>query len=564
MNAAYDFDAIVVGSGISGGWAAKELCEKGLKTLVLERGAPLTHGKDYVTEHMPPWQIPYGDRPVRDLYERDYPVQSQSFAFGETTRHFFNNDRENPYVRSPDKPFNWFRGGRVGGKSLIWGRQVYRWSDLDFSANQRDGNGVDWPIRYGDIAPWYSHVEKFIGVSGQAENLPQLPDSEFLPPMTMNTVEKHFKAKIETQMKRTVTIGRAAILTQPHNGRGACHYCGPCPRGCSVGAYFSSMSSTLPAAEKTGNLTLRANSVVEGLDYDPAKKRISAVRVIDAQTGERKRFTAKLVFLCASTVGSLQILLNSKSETFPNGLANRSGTLGHYLMDHISRAGAVAVMPGFEGHYYHGNRPNGVYVPRFRNLAGRDGDADFSRGYGYQVAAMPLEWRAMSAQIPGFGAAFKQALRKPGPWIVYLAGFGECLPYRDNQVQLDATQRDRFGIPQVTFDFRFRDNEQRMRKDLIAQARAMLDVAGAQHISAMDIPNVGGDAIHEMGGARMGADPTQSVLNAHNQAHDVANLFVSDGACMTSSSCVNPSLTYMALTARAVDYATQQLRAGVI
>lgn len=564
MTAQYDFDAIVVGSGISGGWAAKELCEKGLKTLVLERGAPLTHGKDYVTEHMPPWQIPYGGKPLRELYARDYATQSTNFAFAETTRHFFNNDRENPYVNSAEHPFNWIRGGRVGGKSLIWGRQVYRWSDLDFAANKADGNGVDWPIRYADIAPWYSHVEKFIGVSGEAENLPHLPDSEFLPPMARNAVEKHFEEKVEANLKRPVTMGRAAILTQPHNGRGACHYCGPCVRGCSVGAYFSSMSSTLPAAEKTGNLTLRANSVVEGLDYDPKTKRISGVRVIDSKTGERKRFTAKTVFLCASTVGTLQILLNSKSESFPNGLANSSGTLGQYLMDHTIASGALAMMPGFEGKYYHGNRPNQIYVPRFRNLDGKEADVDFTRGYGYQVLSMPLDWRAMSGQIPGFGANYKAALRRPGPWLMVVAGFGECLPYQDNRVTLDTVQRDRFGIPQVRFEFRFRDNEERMRKDIVAQAREMLTIAGGVNVQGMDMPSVGGDAIHEMGGARMGLDPATSVLNGHNQAHDVANLFVTDGTSMTSSSCVNPSLTYMALTARAVEYAVQQLRAGTV
>lgn len=560
---AVDFDAIVVGSGISGGWAAKELTERGLRTLVLERGKPLTHGKDYITEHMPPWQIPYRDKPLRELYRRDYPVQSTSFVFGETTRHFFNNDRENPYIADAQQPFHWIRGGRVGGKSLLWGRHVYRWSDLDFSANARDGHGIDWPIRYRDIEPWYTHVERFIGVSGQRENLPQLPDSEFQPPMAMNVVEKHFKSKIEARYRdRRVTIGRVAILTEPLNGRGACHYCGPCQRGCSVGAYFSSLSSTLPAAEKTGRLTLRPNSVVTALDYDARTRRVGGVNVIDTESGEKLRVRAKLVFLCASTAGSLQVLLNSANTAFPQGLANRSGTLGRYLMDHAHAVGSYGLMPGFENKYYRGNRPNQTYIPRFRNLTGRDKDADFIRGYGYQVVAAPLDWQAMWPQISGFGASFKAALRRPGPWLIVLGGFGECLPHADNRVVLERAQPDRYGVPQVRFQFAFRDNEKRMREDMQVQASAMLQAAGAQNISPYELPSVGGDAVHEMGGARMGLDPATSVLNGHNQVHDIPNLFVTDGACMTSSSCVNPSLTYMALTARAVDYAVTQLRAG--
>lgn len=325
MNQSYDFDVIVVGSGVTGGWAAKELTEKGLKVLILERGKPLTHGKDYVTEHLEPWKVPFGGRAPRDLYKTDYSVQSKCYAFDETTRHFWVNDRENPYTTAPGKPFNWHRADVVGGKSLLWGRQVYRWSDLDFEANKKDGHGIDWPIRYNDIKDWYSYVEKYIGVSGQAENLPQLPDSEFMPPMEMNVVEKAVKQKIEASYpNRKLTIGRTANLTQPLGDRGACHYCGPCQRGCSVGGYFSSLSSTLPAAEKTGNLTLRANSVVEGLDYDPKSKRIAGVRVIDTHTKEKMRFTSRLVFLCSSTFGTLQILMNSKSDSFPNGLANRS------------------------------------------------------------------------------------------------------------------------------------------------------------------------------------------------------------------------------------------------
>lgn len=558
------FDAIVVGSGISGGWAAKELTEKGLKVLMLERGRMVRHGADYVTEHTPPWKFRYRGRPLRDLYDEEYEVQSQVYAFNETTRHFFNNDKDNPYVYEPGV-FNWFRANVVGGRSLLWGRQTYRWSDLDFEANKRDGHGIDWPIRYKDIAPWYSHVEKFAGITGQAENLPQLPDSEFLPPMEMNIVEKDFKASLQEHYDdRMVTIGRAAVLTKPHNGRGACHYCGPCERGCSVGAYFSSQSSTLPAARATGNLTLKSDAVVAGLDYSAASKRVTGVRVIDAQTGEGATYTAKMVFLCASTVGSTQILLNSRSEAFPDGLANRSGVLGKYMMDHTLGTGAVGFMPGHQDKVTYGHRPNGIYIPRFRNLDGQDEGADFLRGYGYQGGAVRSGWQGKAAQTPGFGKDFKHALREPPPWMLYLTGFGECLPYADNDMVLDSKKTDRFGIPQVKFNFSFRENENNMRADIMAQAEDMCRKAGAVYAQAFDNQSVGGDGIHEMGTARMGNDPAESVLNRWNQAHDVPNLFVTDGSCMTSASCVNPSLTYMALTARAANHAAQLLAEGVI
>ena len=566
MNQTYDFDAIVVGSGVTGGWAAKELTEKGLKVLVLDRGKPLTHGKDYVTEHIEPWKLPYGGRSPRELYTSDYAVQSTCYAFDETTRHFWINDRENPYTTAPGKPFLWLRADVVGGKSLLWGRQVYRWSDLDFEANKKDGHGIDWPIRYNDIKDWYSYVERFIGVSGQAEHLPQLPDSEFLPPMQLNVVEKSFKQRVEAGYKdRKLTIGRVANLTEPLGDRGACHYCGPCQRGCSVGAYFSSHSSTLPAAKKTGNLTLRANSMVEGLDYDPKAKRISSVRIIDTQTQEKSRITARMVFLCGSTFGSLQVLMNSRSANFPKGLANRSGTLGQYVMDHaLFGVGAVGTTTQFSDKYYVGHRPNGIYMPRFRNLKGRDSDIDFLRGYGFQGLAIPADWSASAMQIPGFGADYKKALRKPAAWSLVLSAFGECLPYRDNQVTLDDKLVDRFGLPQLRFDVEHKDNEKRMQIDAIAQAVAMMKLAGMETVVPLNYPQPPGAAIHEMGGARMGNNPNESVLNAHNQAHDIPNLFVTDGACMTSSSCVNPSLTFMALTARATDYAVKQLQSGNI
>jgi len=558
------FDAIVVGSGISGGWAAKELTEKGLKVLMLERGRMVEHGRDYVTEHVPPWEFPFRGKRRRELYKEQYEVQSQLYVFNETTRHFFNNDRDNPYQFEPGV-FNWYRANVVGGRSLLWARQTYRWSDLDFEANSRDGHGIDWPIRYADIAPWYGHVERFIGVSGQAENLPQLPDSEFLPPMAMSIVEQEFKARLaENYRDRTMTIGRCAVLTRPHNGRGACHYCGPCERGCSAGAYFSTQSSTLPAARATGNLTLKSDCVVAGIDYDPQTRRATGVRVVDANTRQGATYTARLVFLCASTVGSTQVLLNSRSEAFPNGLANSSGVLGRYLMDHMLGLGAIGFMPGHEDKVIYGNRPNGIYIPRFRNLAGSEEKAGFLRGYGYQGGADRMDWRMMSNQVPGFGEQYKQALRQPGAWMMRLVGFGECLPYESNRIELDFNKPDRFGIPQVRFQFSFGDNENAMRADIVEQAQEMLNKAGASFVQPFDAHSVGGDGIHEMGTARMGDDPTTSVLNRWNQAHNVPNLFVTDGSCMTSASCVNPSLTYMALTARAADHATKLLKSGAI
>ncbi len=565
MNTETDFDAIVVGSGISGGWAAKELTEKGLKVLMLERGAPIRHGADYKGEHMAPWDIPFGGKPLRELYKNEYAIQSKIYAFDETTRHFFNNDKENPYVYNEEKPFQWKRGDVLGGRSLTWGRQVYRWSDLDFEANKNDGHGIDWPIRYKDIAPWYSYVEKFVGVSGEALGLPHLPDGEFQPPMAMNFMERKIKKSIEENFpERHMTIGRCAIQTEAKNNRGACHYCGPCARGCSVGAYFSSQSSTLPAAEKTGNLTTLTQSVVEGLDYDPAQGKVSGVRVIDAQTGAKKTYRAKLVFLCASTVASTQILLNSKSESFRNGMANRSGALGRYLMDHTDGNGAYGIMTGDLDKYHKGNRPNGVYIPRFRNLPGQSQSPNFLRGYGYQGGSMRMDWKQMSQQVPGFGVRFKQSLRAPGPWIAYLGGFGEHLPDQNSRMMLDDNQVDRFGIPQVRFDSAFGKNEKAMAVDVVEQAELMLKTAGATMVKGFTSNSTPGDAIHEMGTARMGNDPSESVLNGWNQAHDVKNLFVTDGSCMTSSSCVNPSITYMALTARAVDYAVKQLHAGNI
>ena len=560
------YDAIVVGSGISGGWAAKELTEKGLKVLLLERGQQLEHGTDYSGEHAPSWKVPFYGKEPRELYDREYFISTHSKVLTEANRHMHNNDRDNPYLYDEKKPFYWVRGGGVGGRSLLWGRQTYRWSAQDFKANKDDGEAIAWPIGYEDIKDWYTYVEDFIGVTGQAENLPQLPDSQFLPPMEMYGIEKVIKKRLQSKLPHVpMTMGRAAILTQNHRGRAACHYCGPCQNGCSTGSYFSSQSSTLPAARATGRLTLRPDSVVEKLEYDAETQRISAVHVIDAKSRERLSFSAKLVFLCASTVGSTQIMLNSASSEFPNGLANRSGALGRYMMDHTIGMSGIALMVDKLDTYYFGNRPNGTYFPRFRNLEGKDEDADFIRGYGFQGNIVRANWNLL-ANTKGFGKAYKDTLSKPGPfWGFALTGFGECLPNAENRMELDEKNPDSYGIPQVRFNVSYGDNERRARVDMAKQAEKIFRAAGAVYYNTdPSTENVPGEAIHEMGTARMGDDPTQAVLNKWNQAHDVPNLFVTDGACMTSSSCVNPSLTYMALTARACDYAVKQLEQGLI
>ena len=557
---AQEYDAIVVGSGITGGWAAKELTEKGLKTLLLERGRGVEHGTDYVTEHKKPWDFDYRGRGERELYETEYAVQQTCYAFDEATKQFFVNDKENPYTTDPDKPFLWIRGYHLGGRSLTWGRQCYRWSDLDFEANARDGYGVDWPIRYADIEPWYDYVESFAGISGQAEGLPQLPDGPFLPPMEMNAGEVFIKEGIEKAFPdRRMTIGRAAVLTQPHNGRAPCHYCGPCQRGCSTGSYFSSLSATLPAAEVTGNLTIRADSIVHSIIYDEEQGKATGVRVLDANTREEQEFYGKIIFLCASTLGTAQIMLNSTSNRFPNGFANDSGALGHYLMDHPYLAGATAEMPDLNDRYYVGNRPNGIYVPRFRNIQGGPQHPDFLRGYGYQGSASRPSW-GRGTSMPGIGADFKRQLRDPGTWQMWIGGWGEHLPEYDNYVELDPDVTDAWGIPALRINCVWRDNEANMKKDMAEQAVAMLDAAGATNIQPFNIDAPPGFCIHEMGTARMGRDPETSVLNAHNQCHSVPNVFVTDGACMTSSACQNPSITYMALTARAAAFAVDELK----
>lgn len=560
-----EFDAIVIGSGITGGWAAKELTEKGLSVLMIERGRNIRHGQDYSGEHLAPWEFQFRGKPNRDINEEQYPVQSRCYAFNESTQPFWNNDKDNPYIQDPNKPFMWQRADVVGGRSLLWGRQAYRWSEQDFEANKQDGHGIDWPIRYSDLAPWYSYVENFIGVSGSAEGLESLPDSDFLPAMELNVVEKAARVRIKKAFpERTYTIGRTATLTEPKPGRGACHYCGPCERGCSVGAYFSTQSSTLPAAMKTGKLTIIPDTLVESIDYSETLKRATGVKVIDTKTREKKVFRSRIVFLCASTIASAQILLNSRSETFPNGLANRSGVVGHYLMDHAMGPGAHGIIPGYEQYVEHGNRPTGGYIPRFRNLSGSDNKMPFDRGYGYQVYIGRANWQQMASHQTGFGSEFKNSLKAPGPWSMFMIGYSECLPQYNNHVSLDPSQPDRYGIPQVKIDFSFGKNEDAMVSDMATQAAAIIKATGGTQIEAREKRGLPGEAIHEMGTVRMGNNPEESALNQYNQAHDVPNLFVTDGSCMTSSSCVNPSLTYMAITARAASIAAEMLAEGTI
>ncbi|NND71566.1 MAG: GMC family oxidoreductase [Rhodothermales bacterium] len=557
------FDAIVVGSGITGGWAAKELTEKGLNVLVIERGRMVEHGKDYVTEHTPAWEFDFRGMGDRSLHRKEYAVQSTCYAFGEASKHFFVNDAMHPYETPDDKPFRWIRGYHLGGRSLTWGRQVYRWGQQDFAANEQDGIAVDWPIRYEDIEPWYDYVEPFVGISGMAEGLAHVPDGIFQGAMPLNCVEQKVKEGLASKYNnRLLTIGRVAVITKALNGRAPCHYCGPCHRGCSTGSYFSSLSATLPAALKTGLLTIRTDSIVESLLYDPGANRVSGVRVIDANTMEEEVLEARVVFMCASTLGSTQVLLNSTSREFPDGLGNSSGVLGHYLMDHPFQTGATGDMAGFDNMYHHGNRPTGIYVPRFRNL-GSDKTPDFIRGYAYQGGAYREGWgRGITEE--GFGADLKNRLRKPGKWSIDLHGFGECLPRYENHARLHPNRKDRWGIPILEINCSWSDNETNMRADMAIQAAEMLEASGCHNVRTWTNFNPPGYGIHEMGTARMGRDPKTSYLNAYNQSHDVPNLFVTDGSCMTSSACQNPSITYMALTARACDFAVGEMRDGRI
>lgn len=555
------YDAIVVGTGISGGWAAKELCEKGLKTLVLERGPMVQHPVDYPTANMDKWDFKAGDKITQEIRKRQPKQSRTNYVNTESTSHFFVDDNKHPY--NEDKRFDWIRGYHVGGRSLLWGRQSYRMSDFDFEANAKDGVAVDWPIRYKDLAPWYSYVEKYVGISGEKLGLPHLPDSEFLKPMQLNCVEDELKnAVAKKYTDRVITIGRVAHITEgtkPGLGRNTCQYRNRCRRGCPFGAYFSSNSSTLPAAEATGNMTLRPNSVVSEVLYDADSKKATGVRMIDAETNEVIDFKAKVVFLCASTVASTSILMQSTSDRFPNGMGNDSGELGHNLMDHHFRLGATANVEGHEDKYYTGRRPNGIYIPRFRNIGGATNRKDYIRGYGYQGGASRGNWTEIVNEM-GYGQDLKEAVMAPGGWRIGMTGFGETLPYHDNKMYLDHNKKDQWGLPTVTFDAEIRENEKIMRKDIMVQAAEMLDAAGFKNIEQFDKGYSMGLGIHEMGTARMGRDPKTSVLNKYNQLHEVANVYVTDGSGMTSAGNQNPSLTYMALTARAVDHAVKELK----
>jgi choline dehydrogenase-like flavoprotein len=566
MEEQMDFDAIVVGSGMSGGWAAKELCEAGLKTLVIERGKHVEHQADY-TDSQAPWEMDnYGLMSER-AWDENYPIQSKCYAFNSGNKDWWVNDIDHPYTFPEDRPFYWLRGYHLGGRSLLWARQSYRMSEMDFESNKKDGHGVDWPIRYADMAPWYDKVEDFAGISGNSDKLPQLPDNDrYLPPMTMTPVEEEFGAKIRAAWPtRQFIIGRCAHLTapKPHHeelGRMACQYREMCYRGCSYGAYFSSLSATLPAAKNTGNLTIVTDAIAHSIEHDPVTGKATGVRVINYHTKEAKVFRGKVIFLCASTIGTAALMLNSRSEKFPTGIANSSDMVGRNLMDHLSGMGASGMYPGFEQYYHHGRRPNGFYIPRYRNVTE---EASFVRGYGFQGRGLRSSWQR-GTWMPGVGEAFKAELRKPGPWTLSLSGFGEMLPDPNNRVTLSSTATDKWGIPVPHIDVTLGKNDLAMIDQVNKDAVEMLEKAGATNIQSR--PHYGGSGlgIHEMGTAQMGHDPRTSVLNKYNQAHDVPNLFVTDGSCMSSGGCQNPSLTYMAMSARGAHHAVEFLKAGKI
>lgn len=557
------FDAIVVGSGISGGWAVKELCERGLKVLLVERGRPVRHQKDYEGEFKAPWDFPHRNDVEYQLVEDQHSVQRKCYAFSDATKHFFGNDRDYPYQTEEGTAFDWIRGNQLGGRSLLWHRQSFRWSEIDFEENLRDGNGCDWPIRYKDLAPWYSHVEKFVGISGSKENIDTLPDSEFLPAFEMNAVEKYAKKHIEKKFPYLKFIqGRCAHLSEPtqffiDQGRGKCMARNQCQRGCSFGAYFSTLSSTLPAALHTNNLRIACNSIVHSVIYDEKTKLASGVNIIDEESLEKRQYHANMIFLCASTIGTTQIMLNSKSERFPNGIANSSGVLGHYLMDHIYNSMAYGKLEGFEEDYYKGQRPTGPIIPRFKNL--EKNTEKFSRGYFLRGGASRPSL-AYNPDDPSFGKDFKNSLQKPGAWYIHLAGSGEMTPKYENCVKLHPTKTDKWGIPQLVFNCSFTENDKLMMEDMAQTGADILTAIGCTDVKTHISDAPPGLAIHEMGTARMGRDPKTSVLNGNNQCHDVPNLFVTDGACMASTAHQNPSLTYMAITARAAAFAAEQYK----
>ncbi|HTD94088.1 MAG TPA: GMC family oxidoreductase [Chitinophagaceae bacterium] len=550
------YDAIVIGSGISGGWAAKELCEKGLKVLMLERGKNLEHIKDYKTANKNHWDFEHRGRTTAQQ-RKDYPVIHRGWAAAEAVMDSWTNEKDSPYTEV--KPFTWWRSYQMGGRSLLWGRQSYRWSDFDFTANDREGIAIDWPIRYKDIAPWYDHAEKFAGISGSLEGLAQLPDGQFLPAMDLNIVEKDVAARIKQQYKGTrhLIIGRVANITVPHDQRPGCQYRNRCWEGCPFGGYFSTQSSTLPAAMRTNNLTVRPFSIVTKLIYDKDSRKATGVEVLDAETNKTYTFNSKIVFVNASALNSTWVLFNTATDIWPGGLGSSSGELGHNVMDHHYNLGASGTVEGFEDMYTYGRRPNGFYIPRFANLF--DDKRNYLRGFGYQGSASRQGWSREIAEM-NIGGDFKEALTEPGSWTIGATGFGEILPDHENKITLDKNRKDKWGLPVLSMDAELRDNELKMRKDIVSELVAMLDTSGVKNINTYDTGHAIGHGIHEMGTARMGKDPKTSVLNSNNQVWDAKNVFVTDGACMVSSSCVNPSLTYMALTARAADFAVGELK----
>ena len=554
------YDAIVIGSGISGGWAAKELTEKGLKTIMLERGKNIEHIKDYVNATKGPWEFAHRGGRTQEMI-KDYPVLRRDYPLNEMNLDWWVDEKESPYTEV--KRFDWFRGYHVGGRSLLWGRQCYRWSDFDFEANAKDGIAIDWPIRYKDIEAWYTYVEKFAGVSGSTENLPQLPDSHFMPAMEMNCVEKDVSARVNQHYanKRRMIIGRTANITEPIQERSNCKYRNKCWLGCPFGAYFSTQSSTLPAAMKTGKLTVRPWSIVTKILYDKDSKKATGVEVLDAETNKTYQYFAKVIFLNASTFNSTWILMNSATDIWPDGLGSTSGELGHNIMDHHLGVGASGTVEGYDDKYYYGRRANGIYIPRFRNLFGDK--RDYIRGFGYQGGASREGWSRGIAEM-NIGGDFKDALSEPGGWTMGIGGFGEILPYHENKITLDKNKKDKWGLNTLSFDAEWKDNERKMREDMKNDAMEMLTAAGVKNVSGFNGDGTMGRGIHEMGTARMGKDPKTSVLNKWNQVWDAPNVCVTDGSFMVSSNCVNPSLTYMAMTARAVDHAVEELKKGNI
>ncbi len=550
------YDAIVIGSGISGGWAAKELTEKGLKTIMLERGKDIVHVKDYVNAQKGLWEFPHRGGRTQEMI-KDYPVLKRDYPLNEMNLDWWANDQESPYTEV--KRMDWFRGYHVGGRSLLWGRQCYRWSDYDFEANAKDGIAIDWPIRYKDIEPWYTYAEKFAGISGSTEHLPQLPDSHFLPAMEMNCVEKDVAARVKQHYdnKRTMIIGRTANITEPLPGRTNCQYRNKCWLGCPFGGYFSTQSSTLPAAMKTGKLTVRPWSIVTKILYDKNTKKATGVEVLDGETKKTYQYFAKIIFLNASTFNSAWILMNSATDIWPDGLGSSSGELGHNIMDHHLGVGAGGTVDGYDDKYFYGRRANGIYVPRYRNIFGDK--RDYIRGFGYQGGGSRQGWSRTVAEM-SIGGDYKDSLAEPGQWSMGIGGFGEILPYHENKMTLDKTKKDAWGLNVISFDAEWKENERKMRIDMQNDAIEMLEAAGVKDVKGHDGDGTIGRGIHEMGTARMGHDPKTSVLNKWNQVWDAPNVFVTDGSFMVSANCVNPSLTYMAMTARAVDHAVGELK----